>query len=45
MSLLDLVAIYSYGLQDLYDGVESINEARYAMAAMCALQLYEWLAS
>jgi len=45
MSLLDLLLPqYSKGLQDLYDCLDSINDARYAMAAMLALQLYEWLA-
>ncbi|KXN91109.1 hypothetical protein AN958_02885 [Leucoagaricus sp. SymC.cos] len=34
---------YLSGLEELYISIRSIHEARYAMAAMCALQLYEWL--
>ncbi|KAF5361776.1 hypothetical protein D9756_002168 [Leucocoprinus leucothites] len=39
--MADLVEIMKE-LQELYAHVQSIEEARYVMVAMCALQLHEW---
>lgn len=38
------IDLSKYGLDDLYTAKRSIMEARYAIAAMFCLQIYEWTA-